>query len=34
MKYSPLIFDPTFSDRYYVDWTRVKEHLINMNALS
>jgi hypothetical protein len=30
---TPLLFNPTFSDRYYVDWENVKELLINKGAL-
>lgn len=31
---APLNYNPAFHSRPYVDWSRVKEHLINMNALS
>jgi hypothetical protein len=30
----PLIFDPSYHSRPYVDWTRVREALVNMNAIS
>ena len=31
---APLNFNPTFHDRPYVDWDKVKEYLTNMKVLS
>jgi len=30
---APLNYDPSYHSRPYVDWTRVREALVNMNAL-
>jgi hypothetical protein len=31
---APLNYDPSYHSRPYVDWTRVREALVNMNAIS